>query len=102
MEMILTLTAAEPMSEKELEQHMFEVLEVVERDGPDRVLGPVVAANFDAGQIELLFTARADTISGAQALVAEVIATVERHTDINFTGAGTSAREPDRELELVG
>lgn len=105
MDLILTLAAPRAIDQDTLEEHTFQVLDAVEKHGPDQVLGPVVSANFANNSIELAFTVAAASLSAAQAIAAKVLKAIEKHTDISFTGAGTTATEQEpedsRDLELV-
>jgi len=95
-ETIVTLTATEPMDRKQLEEHMFEVLEVVEEHASDFALGPVVAGNFAEHQIELAYTVMANEQSEAHARSDEVIEKIGRHAKrVRFGRTDTRTREPE-------
>ncbi len=92
----MKLGATNPdITEEQLEDQMFEVLEAVEEHAPEVALGPVVAVNFTERFIELAFTVCHEAQSEAQRKIAEVVALIEQHTSLSFGGPDTSVREPD-------
>lgn len=84
-EIVLQLCAPEGVDREALETDMFEVLSVVEDRAADVALGPVVAVDFAAREIELAFIVEADDVQGAHAAVGRVLQTIDSASDVNLT-----------------
>jgi hypothetical protein len=96
-DVIVTLQSPAVLAPDVLEDHMFQVLEAVEKHAGDLALGAVTSANFKDSSIELAYTVMADSLSEAKAVDSKIMAVVEQHTDLNFSGSDSSWREPDVE-----
>jgi hypothetical protein len=104
-EIVLHLRAPANVDDDALEEHMLDVLGVVESHAEDVALSPVVAVDFAKHHIDLGFCVEADTLEQAHSKVAQVLQRIERHTEVQFTPtAATSsvARDPeDRSLVVA-
>lgn len=64
---------------------MFEVLATVEDRAAELALGPVVAVDFAAGEIELAFSVLAANVQGAHDAVGRVLHLIDSDTDVKLT-----------------
>jgi hypothetical protein len=97
IDIVVVLQSPVARTADDLEHHMFQVLEAVEKHAGDLALGVVVSCNLEDSSIELAYSVMADTLSEAKAIDSKIMAVVEQHTDLSFSGADSSLREPDPE-----
>lgn len=90
-DIVLQLCAPPTVDRDGLEEHMYEVLRVVETHAEDIALGAVVAVDFESRHIDLGFNVEADSLEQSQSRVYEVLKIVEDHSDVKFTPIATSS-----------
>jgi hypothetical protein len=90
-EIVLQLQAPAGVEDDALEGHMMDVLGVVELHAEDVALGPVVSVDLGRHHIDLGFCVEAASLEQANTKVAEVLQTIEQHTDVQFTPTAASS-----------
>lgn len=77
-QVMLCLTAAEPLADEELESSLTEALEVLTAEAHGLVLGPVGGVDFRARTVELAFTVETVSPAVLYAKMGEVLRILER------------------------
>ena len=90
-DVVLQLIAPPSVDRGALERNMFDVLRVVETEGKDVAMGPVVSLDFTERMIDLGFSLEADTPGQSQNLVGDLLHIIERHSDVQFTATETKS-----------
>lgn len=90
-EIVLQLRAPGEVGNEALEEHMLEVLGVVEGHARDVALGPVVAVDLEKRHIDLGFCVEAESLEQAQSRVASVLRTIEEYSAVQFTPVAASS-----------
>jgi hypothetical protein len=99
-DIVLQLLAPPAVDREELERSMFDVLRVVETEGKDIALGPVVAVDFEGRLIDLGFNVEADTPAQSQGKVGKLLHIIEQHSDVQFTETESRSRVSPQPVEV--
>jgi len=84
---------ADPMSEEVLDANSDDVMDALEDHASDLALGPVVALNMTACSIKLRFNVLGTTDAQIHKRIAQIIAIIERETDLEMFRSRVESRE---------
>jgi hypothetical protein len=99
-DIVLQLVAPPAVDREALERSMFDVLQVVETEGKDIALGPVVALDFEERMIDLGFNVEADTPAQSQSKVSKLLHIIEEHSDVQFTDSKAKSSASPEPVEI--
>jgi hypothetical protein len=90
---LLEMVMADPMSEEVLDANSDDVMDALENHASDLALGPVVALNMATCSIKLRFDVLGSTDASIHKRIAQVIAVIERETDLEMVRSRVESRE---------
>ncbi len=90
---LLEMHMADPMSEEVLDANSDDVMDALEAHASDLALGPVVALNMATCSIKLRFNVLGTTDADVHKRIAEVVAIIERETDLELIRSSVESRE---------
>lgn len=90
---LLEMHMADPMSEEVLDANSDDVIDALEDHASDLALGPVVALNMATCSIKLRFNVVGTTDAEIHQRISEVIAIIERETDLEMVRSSVESRE---------
>ena len=90
---LLEMHMSDPMSEEVLDANSDDVMDALEDHASDLALGPVVALNMGTCSIKLRFDVLGTTDAEIHRRIAEVIAIIERETDLELVRSSVESRE---------
>lgn len=90
---LLEMVMADPMSEEVLDANSDDVMDALENHASKLALGPVVALNMATCSIKLRFNVLGTTDAAIHKRIAEIIAIIERETDLEMVRSSVESRE---------
>jgi len=90
---LLEMVMSDPMSEEVLDANSDDVMDAVQNHASDLAIGPVVALNMATCSIKLRFDVLGTTDAAIHKRIAQVIAVIERETDLEMVRSRVESRE---------
>lgn len=96
---VLELRCNDPVSEEILDANSDDVFEAVEQHAAKIALGPAVAVNELENAIKLRFDLIAESAAEIHQQISEILAVIERETDLVFRSARSAYESSDDDAE---